>query len=87
MGMKFVAQQAAKDAICDDCGLIPYDMGIGVVREWDYEDLDEWEKAEEIGRREQVAYMVEVGGMIADHACSAQTEPELNIQCDCGCNR
>jgi|TARA_Y100000310_G_C20304707_1_gene633406 hypothetical protein len=71
--------------ICDDCSLIAYDNGIGVVREWDYDDLDEFDKAEAGAWQAQVEFMVDIGGMVADHACSAKTEPDLNIQCDCGC--
>jgi hypothetical protein len=72
--------------ICDDCSLIPYDKRIGVVHEWDYEDLDEFEVAEAEGRREQVAFMATIGGELEDHECTAKTEPDLDIQCDCGCN-
>jgi hypothetical protein len=77
--------------ICDDCSLVPYDMGIGVVREWDYEDLDEFDAAHARGLKEQIAFMVEHGTAVAaDHACSLNTEPELyeeyGIMCDCACN-
>jgi len=71
--------------ICDDCSLIAYDKGIGVVREWDYEDLDEFDKDHAIGQQKQIDFMLDMGGMVADHACSAKTEPDLDIQCDCGC--
>jgi len=71
--------------ICDDCALIPYDKGIGVVHEWKYDDLDEFDKAEAKGWQAQVEFMVDIGGMVADHACSAKSEPDLDIQCDCGC--
>ena len=71
--------------ICDDCSLIAYDKGIGVVREWDYDDLDEFDKDHEIGQQKQIDFMLDMGGMVADHACSAKTEPDLDIQCDCGC--
>jgi len=71
--------------ICDDCSLIAYDKGIGVVREWDYDDLDEFDKAESGAWQAQVEFMVDIGGMVADHECSAKSEPDLNIQCDCGC--
>ena len=72
--------------ICDDCVLIPYDMGIGVVREWDYEDLDEWDEAEAQGKREQISFMVTMGAKLDDHNCAVKNAPELDLQCDCGCN-
>ena len=76
--------------ICDDCELVPYDMRIGVVHEWDYEDLDEFDAAHARGLKEQIAFMVEMGNVMADHACSLNTEPELyeeyGIMCDCACN-
>ena len=82
---KIIEQQAREASICDDCALIAYDKKIGVVYEWNYDDLDEWEKAEEAGNREKVNFMVEAGGMIEDHDCSAKIDPD--IQCDCGCNK
>ena len=76
--------------ICDDCSLVPYDMRIGVVNEWDYDDLDEFDEAEARGLKEQITFMVEMGGEMADHACSLNSEPELyeeyGIMCDCACN-
>ena len=77
--------------ICDDCELVAYDMRIGVVNEWDYDDYDEYDKAVAKGRKEQIAFMVEHGkALVADHACSLNTEPELyekyGIMCDCACN-
>jgi len=71
--------------ICYDCSLIAYDNGIGVVREWEYEDLDEFEKDEANAWRAQVEFMVNMGGIAEDHLCSAKDEPDLDIQCDCGC--
>jgi hypothetical protein len=71
--------------ICDDCSLVAYDKGIGVVHEWDYEDLDEFDAASEKGQQSQIDYMVDLGGILADHNCSAHTAPGLNIQCNCGC--
>ena len=73
--------------ICDDCALIAYDNGIGVVHEWKYDDLDEFAKAEAGAWQAQVEFMVDIGGMVTDHECTAKTEPDLNIQCDCGCRR
>jgi len=74
-----------KPDICDDCALVAYDKGIGVVHEWKYDDLDEFDKAEAGAWQAQVEFMLDAGAMVADHACSAKTEPDLNIQCDCGC--
>ena len=74
-----------KTDICDDCALIAYDKGIGVVHEFDYDDLDEFDKAEAGAWQAQVEFMLDAGAMVADHECSAKTEPDLNIQCDCGC--
>jgi hypothetical protein len=74
-----------KPDICDDCALIAYDNGIGVVHEFDYDDLDEFDKAEAGAWQSQVAFMLDAGAIVANHACSAKTEPGLNIQCDCGC--
>jgi len=71
--------------ICDDCSLIAYDNGIGVVREWEYDDLDEFDKDEANAWRAKVEFMINVGGIIEYHPCSAKNEPDLNIQCDCGC--
>ena len=73
--------------ICDDCSLVAYDKGSGVVREWDFDDLDEFDKARTGAWQAQVDFMLSAGGMVADHACSAQTEPELQIRCDCGCRQ
>jgi len=73
--------------ICDDCSLIAYDNGIGVVHEWKYDDLDEFDKAEAGAQQAQVEFMQHVGGMVDEHACSAKTAPDLNIQCDCGCGQ
>jgi len=77
----------AAATICDDCSLVAYDKGVGVVREWDFDDLDEFDKAEEKGRQTQLDFMLSAGGMVADHACSAKTAPELKIRCDCGCRQ
>ena len=78
--------------ICDDCSLVAYDLGIGVVSEvdWDcdYEDdnaLDQMEADEKSGWQSQVNLMVEMGRELPDHLCSANMEPELNIACNCGC--
>jgi hypothetical protein len=71
--------------ICDDCSMIASDNGIGVVREWEYEDLDEFDKDEANAWQAKVEFMINVGGTIEYHPCSAQNEPNLNIQCDCGC--
>ena len=77
--------------LCDDCSLVPYDLRIGVVNEWDYDDLDEFDEAETKGLKEQIAFMVEMGSEIADHVCSLYMEPELyeeyGIMCDCACNK
>ena len=73
--------------ICDDCSLVAYDKGVGVVSEWDFDDLDEFDKARTGAWQAQVDFMLSAGGMVADHACSAQTEPELQIRCDCGCRQ
>jgi hypothetical protein len=72
--------------ICDDCSLVPYDKGIGVVREWDYDDLDEWDEAEAKGKQERIRLMVTMGAELDDHNCTAQNAPELDFQCDCSCN-
>jgi len=74
-----------KPDICDDCSLIAYDNGIGTVNEWDYDDLDEFDKAQAGAWQAQVEFMMDIGAMIADHECSAKIEPDLNIQCNCGC--
>ena len=73
-------------AICDDCSLVPYDLRIGVVDEWNYDDLDLLEDAQARGKQEQIGFMVEMGRDWSDHACSAQMEPDLDLQCDCSCN-
>jgi len=39
------------------------------------------------GWEEQVSFMAEMGGETDDHMCDAKEEPDLNIQCDCGCRR
>ena len=77
--------------ICDACSLVPYDMGVGVVREWLYDDLDEFDKAEEAGRKKAIAFMVAHGSDLpADHNCTLNTEPtffeEYGTMCDCACN-
>ena len=78
--------------ICDDCSLVAYDLGIGVVSEvdWDcdYEDdnaLDQMEADEKSGWQAQVNLMVEMGRELPDHLCSANMEPQLDIICHCGC--
>ena len=73
-------------AICDDCSLVPYDLRIGVVDEWDYDDLDEWEEAEARAKQERISFMVRIGADLKDHNCTVKNAPELDIQCDCGCN-
>ena len=35
-----ITNKDQKPDICDDCALIAYDKGIGVVHEWKYDDLD-----------------------------------------------
>ena len=35
----------------------------------------------------QVEFMVEIGKDIYDHECTAKIEPDLNINCHCGCRR
>ena len=80
--------------ICDDCSLVPYDMGIGVVHEWDYEDtdeaLDQFDIDEANGLKEQIALMVELGNELPDHACTLTEDeeayPKYGIMCDCACN-
>ena len=66
--------------ICDDCSLPAYDLGIGgnelLDDDWDHRKA--WVK--------QVAFMVTMGEEMPDHECTAKMEPDLNIQCDCGCN-
>ena len=71
--------------ICDDCSLVPYDNGIGIVHEFDYDDLDEFDKARAKAWQAQVDFMVELGREMPDHVCSANMEPDLDIQCNCGC--
>jgi hypothetical protein len=34
----------------------------------------------------QVETMVTIGEVVSDHLCTAKEEPDLDIQCDCGCN-
>ena len=34
---------------------------------------------------DQVALMVMMGDMVEDHLCSKTEEPDLDIQCNCGC--
>ena len=65
-----------KPDICDDCSLVAYDNGIGY-------DYDEFDKAG--AWQAQVEFMLDAGALVADHECTAKTEPDLNIQCDCGC--
>ena len=72
--------------ICDDCSLVPYDKGIGVVHEGNYDDLDEWDEAEAKGKQERIRLMVVMGAHLDNHNCAAQNAPELDFQCDCGCN-
>jgi hypothetical protein len=66
--------------ICDDCSMPAYDLGIGgnelLDDDWDHRKA--WVK--------QVAFMVTMGEEMPDHECTAKMEPDLNIQCDCGCN-
>ena len=73
-------------AICDDCSLVPYDLRIGVVDEWNYDDLDEWEEAEARAKQERISFMVRIGADLKDHNCTVKNAPELDFQCDCGCN-
>jgi hypothetical protein len=73
--------------ICDDCSLVAYDHRVGIVDEFDYDDLDEFDKARKSAWQAQVDFMVSAGDIFSDHACSAQTEPELQIRCNCGCRR
>jgi len=75
-----------KLAICDDCSLVPYDNGIGVVHEGNYDDLDEWDEAEAKGKQERIGFMVTMGAHLDNHNCAAQNAPELDFQCDCSCN-
>ena len=72
--------------ICDDCSLVPYDKGIGVVHEGNYDDLDEWDVAEAKAKQERISFMVRIGAELDDHNCTAKNAPDLDIQCDCGCN-
>lgn len=77
-------------SICDDCLLVPYDQRIGVVNEWDYDDLDEYDEAVAKGLKEQIALMVELGNELPDHACTLTEDeeayPKYGIMCDCACN-
>ena len=73
-------------AICDDCSLVPYDLRIGVVDEWNYDDLDEWEEAEARAKQERISFMVRIGADLKDHNCTVKNAPELDFQCDCSCN-
>lgn len=77
-------------SICDDCLLVPYDQRIGVVNEWDYDDLDEYDDAVAKGLKEQIALMVELGNELPDHACTLTEDeeayPKYGIMCDCACN-
>jgi len=66
--------------ICDDCSLPAYDLGIGGNELLD----DDWDHRK--AWRAQVAFMVTTGEEMPDHACSAQMEPDLDLQCDCSCN-
>ena len=75
----------SKLTICDDCSLVAYDLGIGSISELDYDDRDEFEDASQGAWQTQVDFMVEVGRDAVDHVCSANMEPDLDIQCDCGC--
>jgi len=38
------------------------------------------------GWEAQVEFMVIIGSEAYDHVCNAREEPDLDIQCDCGCN-
>jgi len=77
--------------LCDDCSLVPYDLRIGVVNEWDYDDLDEFDEAEAKGLKEQIALMVTMGNELPDHACTLTEDPDAypkyGIMCDCACNK
>ena len=77
-------------SICDDCLLVPYDQRIGVVNEWDYDDLDEYDDAVAKGLKEQIALMVELVNELPDHACTLTEDeeayPKYGIMCDCACN-
>ena len=73
----------SKIDVCDDCLLVAYDKGIGVVHEWKYDDLDEFDKAETSGYQKQVDFMLQAGDLVEDHTCSAKIEPDLD--CYCGC--
>ena len=78
--------------ICDDCSLVAYDLGIGVVSEldYDYDDdnaLDQMDADEKSGWQAQVEFMIDLGREVEDHICSANMEPDLDISCHCGCRR
>lgn len=79
-----------KMTVCDDCLLVPYDQRIGVVNEWDYDDLDEYDEAVAKGLQEQIGLMVELGNELPDHACTLTEDeeayPKYGIMCDCACN-
>ena len=72
--------------ICDDCSLVPYDKGIGVVHEGNYDDIYEWEEAEARAKQERISFMVRIGADLKDHNCTVKNAPELDFQCDCSCN-
>jgi hypothetical protein len=71
--------------VCDDCLLVAYDKGIGRVKEYLYEDLDEFEVAESKGYQQQAYAMAMGGDVFEDHDCTSKMEPELNMRCDCAC--
>ena len=77
----YMANKDRKPDICDDCSMVAYDNGIG------YDNPDEYDKAEAGSWQAIVDFMVELGGELQDHECTTTTEPDMNIQCDCGCRR
>ena len=86
--LNYMANKDRKPDICDDCSMVAYDNGIGTVGyELDYDDPDEYDKAKAGAWQAQVDCMVELGGELPDHECTATMEPDLEIQCDCGCRR
>ena len=96
-GLISLAPYYNKLDICDDCAEVASDHGIYEGAQWSDSDhcikcvackampLSFAEKVEEDAWQAQVDFMVELGGVVAYHACSAKTEPDLDIQCDCGC--
>ena len=80
-----------KMTVCDDCLTYAYDKRIGVVNEWDYEDLDEFDEAEKKGLVEQQVFMVTTDKYLLEtHRCSLTEDPEAypkyGIMCDCAYN-